>query len=150
MNQIETNTPRSESEKGHSTLATAGIVGAAALVALGFAPRGQEAPAPSPQPETYTDKAQDSAQHAYDPSKDELVIDGIRIKPNDSNLNSPSEAVLGNTEVATYIVNNPDEAASIEASSLSLPTNASGEYVVVSRDIDADGDADAVAVPAGK
>lgn len=150
MNAHETNTPRSESENGHSTLATAGIVGAAALVALGFSSRGQETPSPSPAPESYTDKAQNSAQQAYDPSVDELIIDGIRIKPGNTSLNSPSEAVLGNAEVATYIVDNPDEAASLEASSLALPMNASGEYVVVERDIDADGDTDAVAVPAGK
>lgn len=146
MNTIDTNTTKSESENGHSKLGVAALATALGLTALGFFPRSTEAPAPVSAPESYTDKAQDSAQQSYDPSKDELVIDGIRIKPHNSELNSPSEAVLGSKDVQSFMAANPDEAASIEASSMALPTNEAGEYVVVNRDIDADGDKDAVAV----
>lgn len=145
MNPKETNSERNESERSKSKLTTALGVGGVALLALAIFPRSNEAPAPVPEPMTYTDLAQESAQIPYDPSTDELVIDGIRIKPGDPARNSASEAVLGNQEVQSYMASNPAEAPSLEASSLSLPTNETGEYVVVKRDIDNDGDTDAVA-----
>jgi hypothetical protein len=148
MNTPETNIHQQETDQGPSRLAKAGLVGAAALVALGFAPRSTDAQESVPEQKTYVDLAQESAQQPYDPTTDELVIDGIRVKPADESRNTPSEALLSNPEVANYIAQNPDEAASLEASSLDLPTNESGEYVVVGRDIDNDGDTDAVAVPA--
>ena len=125
-------------------------VGGAALLALGFLPRSHDAPAPAPTPESLIDQAQESAQTPYDPSTDELLIGNIRLKPNNPNLNSASQAVLGNPDVQAFTAANPDEATSIEASAMVLPTDTSGEYAVVARDIDNDGDTDAVAVPAGK
>lgn len=124
--------------------------GATALLALGFMPRSHEAPAPTPTPDNLIDHAQESAQTPYDPSTDELVIGNIRVKPGNPELNSASQAVLNNSEVKTFMAANPNEAASIEASSLVLPTNASGEYAVVARDVDNDGDTDAVAVSSSK
>lgn len=134
-----------ESERGSVSVSTATVVGMTALAALAFAPRGDDAPKPAPQPETYTDMAQESAQQAYDPTKDELLIDGIRIKPRDSGRNSPSEAVLSHLKVQEFIADNPDEAAAIESSAMALPSNVTGEYVVAGDDIDGDGDLDAVA-----
>jgi hypothetical protein len=125
-------------------------VGTAALLALGFAPRSHDAPAPTPTPDTFVDQAQQSAQTPYDPAKDELLIGNIRVKPGNSNLNSASEAVLGNPDVKAFEAANPDETTSLEASAMVLPTNASGEYAVVARDVDNDGDSDAIAVPSNK
>jgi hypothetical protein len=140
--------PETETKKSRIGLMLG--VGAAALVALGFYPRSHEAPAPAPTPDSLIDQAQESAQVPYDPSTDELLIGNIRVKPANPNLNSASEAVLGNPDVKTFTAANPDEASTVEASALVLPTNASGEYVVVARDVDNDGDTDAVAVPSGK
>ncbi len=145
MNPTETNTPKNESERGHSKLGVAGLVTALGLTALGFAPRSNEAQAPAP--ESFTDQVQESAQQSYNPETDKLVIDGITISPADTTIDTPSEAVLANPDVQTYIANNPDETASLETSSMSLPSTESSTYAVVERDVDADGDTDAVAVP---
>ncbi len=145
MNSTETNIPKNESERGHSKLGVAGLVTALGLTALGFAPRSHDTPAPAP--ESFTDHVQESAKQPYNPDTDTLVIDGIRIKPADTAKDTPSEAVLGNPDVQTYIANNPDEVASLETSSMSLPSTESATYAVVERDADEDGDTDAIAVP---
>lgn len=119
--------------------------GAAAVAGWLMLPRGDDAPAPVP--ETFTDHVVESAQHPYDPATDEMVIDGIRIKPGNAHRDTPSEAVLGNSDVKAYMTDNPDEIASLKTSSLSLPSTESGTYAVVERDVDNDGDTDAVAVP---
>lgn len=121
-------------------------VGTIAVAALALLPRGGDQ-APAPVPESFSDQVQESAQKAYDPSTDELIINGIKIKPANSNKNSASEAVLSDTEVQAYMAENPDEVASLETSSLSLPSTESNTYAVVKRDVDNDGDTDAIAVP---
>lgn len=136
----------SSNERNLKFVPTAALLTATALTALAIAPRGGDTPAP--QPESFTDKVQESAQIPYDPSKDELVIDGIRIKPGNALRNTPSEAVLSNREVKAYVAQHPEESSSITSSTMALPTNESGEYVVVKRDIDKDGDRDAIAVSA--
>jgi hypothetical protein len=134
----------SSNERNLKFVPTAALLTATALTALAIAPRGGDAPAP--QPESFTDKVQESAQTPYDPSKDELVIDGIRIKPGNALRNTPSEAVLSDREVKAYIDRHPEESSSLTSSAMVLPTNETGEYVVVKRDVDKDGDRDSVAV----
>lgn len=98
---------------------------------------------------SYTELAAESAKQSYDPSKDTLVINGIKVMPGDSKRNSPSQAVLNHPEVEKYMNENPDDVASLEASSLSLNALET-DMAIVERDIDADGDGDAVAVPVVK
>jgi hypothetical protein len=136
-----------KNEKGSARPSTLIAVGLTALAALAVGPRSHDAPKPIPEPESYTDLAQESAQEAYDPVKDELVIDGIKIKPGNPERNSASEAVLGDPAVKEFMQQHPDETAAVESSALALPSSETGEYAVVKRDIDADGDTDAVAVP---
>lgn len=144
MKLLETNNPQ-KNERGSSRFGVLGAIGVTALSALAILPRSHEAPQPNPEPESYTDQAQASAQEAYDPATDEIVIDGIRVKPGDAARNTASEAVLSSPRVQEFMAENPDEVASLESSALALPSNESGEYVVVVHDIDGDGDLDAVA-----
>ena len=137
----KTNINQAEFRPGRTLTAIAGV-GAVAATAYLALPRGEQTPAP--QPETYTEKAQDAAQQPYNPSTDTLVVGNIKVHPRNPNRNTPSEAVLGNSEVKTYVVNNGDESSSLTASSMALPQAES--FAVVTRDIDHDGDPDAVAV----
>jgi hypothetical protein len=131
-------------ERGSAKIGGITLIGLAALSALGIS-RSHDAPAPTPEPQSYTDLAQESAQTPYDPAADELVVGGIKIKPGNPDRNTPSEAVLNHPEVKEYLATNPDEVAAVESSALSLPSNATGEYVVSAEDIDGDGDLDSVA-----
>jgi len=140
MNEKTNTQNESRPSRTVATLAAVGTVAASAFLLL---PRGEDKPAP--QPETYTEMAQDSAQTPYDAANDVLVSDNIRISPRNAQKDTPSEAVLSDAGVQTYVVDNPDQSSSLTASSMSLP-QAEG-YAVVERDIDGDGDTDAVAVP---
>lgn len=124
-------------------IAAIGVVAAAALVAM---PRpGGEAPAPA-EP-SYTEAVQESVQEApsYNPETDEIVIDGIRIKPNNSAKNTPSEAVLSNPEVRDYMADHPEEKAAIITSANTLP-GMTQEAGVARRDVNGDGNPDTIAI----
>lgn len=116
-----------------------GVVAAAAFLLL---PRVQgEMPVPE---KSFLEHAQDQARIPLGES-DEIVIDGIRIKPNNPRKNTASEAILGNKDVQAFMEANPREKSGIEQSALVAPT--SSEYAIVKRDIDDDGELDAIAVP---
>ena len=122
-------------------------VGAALLAAGGtywlVGPRAHDAP---PEPtKTFEDAVSDSAQQSYDPSKDELVIGNIRVKPG----HTASHSILTDKRVKAFEAANPDEKASIMTSAMTVPSSHS-EYAIVERDVDADGDTDAVAVAVEK
>ncbi len=116
----------------------------AALLAAGgtywlVGPRAHDAP---PEPtKTFEDAVTDSAQRPYDPAKDELVIGNIRVKPG----HTASYSILTNERVKAFEATNPDEKASIMTSAMTVPSNHS-KYAVVERDVDNDGDTDAIAV----
>ena len=138
--------PSARASERRGVLGTvAGGLGVVGLAAWALLPRGEQPPAP--QPESFEAQVQESAQVPYDPSTDELVIDGIKVKPANGDANTPSEAVLSHPQVQEYVATNPDESSSITASALSLPSTESTTYAVVERDVDGDGDTDAVAVP---
>mgnify|MGYP000854685729 CR=1 FL=1 len=119
--------------------ATAAVLGTAWLAA----PRSHDAPLPDDK-KTFSEEVAESAQKPYDPAKDELVIDGIRVKPGNPDRNTPSEAVLGDPRVKAFVEANPDESSSVTTSAMSLPGG--NEAGIVMRDVDHDGDKDAVAV----
>lgn len=124
-------------------LAAIGMVAAAAFVAL---PRiSGEAPT-SAEP-SYTEAVQESVKMtpSYNPETDEIVIDGIHIKPNNPAKNTPSEAVLSNSEVRDYMAEHPEEKAAIITSANSLPSMTK-EAAIALRDVDSDGDTDAIAI----
>lgn len=99
----------------------------------------------APQPTySYTELARDSANTSLQ-EDDKILIDGIKLDPNDSDKNSGSEAVLNSEKVQLFMKENPDEAAAIKSSAFNLP--AVGEYAIVERDINGDGEGDAIAVP---
>jgi hypothetical protein len=138
-------TPKTNKSESLVPLLSAGaaIVGIAATAnVLNAAP---DKPAPV-KPESFTEKVQESAQVPYDPRTDELKIANIRVKPGSPNKNNPSEAVLRDPEVQQFVENNPDEASSVTTSAMSMPAD-TREAAVVMRDVDHDGDDDAVAVP---
>lgn len=136
--------PQRPLERTPSMLPRIALVGAVAGTAAWlFAPKHDDAPDPTPP--TYSEQAEQSAEHPYDPAKDTLIVDDIKVMPNNSHKDTPSEAVLNNEEVNQYIDTNPDESTSLYASATSLDDHP--EYAVVERDIDGDGDKDAVAVP---
>lgn len=142
LRDINVSRPEQVPDRRLSVPATIALGGAVVSSALWLAgPRPDDAPK-STDP-TLTEYAQESANTPYDPSKDKLVIDNVTLSPEN---NTPSEAVLGNESVQTYIASNSDEELSLVASATSLPTDYE-EYAVVERDIDNDGDTDAVAVP---
>jgi hypothetical protein len=115
----------------------------AATAVLGTAwlagPRSHDAPQPDDK-KNFTEQVIESAHTPYDPATDELVIDGIRVKPG----GTPSEAVLGDPRVKAFVENHPDESSSVTTSAMSLPGG--DEAGIVMRDVDHDGDKDAVAV----
>lgn len=116
-----------------------GIVAAAAFFVL---PRTSgEMPVPA---KNFLERAQDQAQIPLGEG-DEIVIDGIRLKPNNVRKDTASEAILGNKDVQAFMEANPREKSGIEQSALVAPT--SSEYAIVKRDIDNDGELDAIAVP---
>jgi hypothetical protein len=121
-------------------VALAGIAGTAMALS-----GPQEQPKQPVQPESFTEQVQESAQTPYDPATDELVINGIKVKPANANRNNPSEAVLGSEKVQEFVAQHPDESSSITTSAMSLPSDAK-EAGIVLRDVDHDGDTDAVAV----
>jgi hypothetical protein len=136
--------PRKRIRTGN-VIKSVGVVAAAGLLTTWVAgPRGADKPAPD-QPPTYGELAQQSAQHPYDPSQDELLIGNIKIKPSSQHRDFPAGAVLHEPRVHEYAVAHPDESTALTDSSLSLPSAES--YSVVARDIDHDGDTDAIAVP---
>lgn len=136
---VESRTERSPGRVLTALGATAAVLGTAWLVA----PRSPDAPQPD-DTKNFTEQVAESANHPYDPAKDELVIDGIRVKPGNPELNTPSEAVLHDPRVKEFVVDNPDESSSITTSAMSLPGG--NEAGIVMRDVDHDGDKDAVAV----
>lgn len=132
------------SEKNKNILKIVSVP-AVALAAVALA-SSQDAD-PTTVEKTYQEHAQDAAQTPYDPATDELVIDNIRVKPNNDKKNNPSQAVLNDARVQDYADQHPEESTSLTASSMALSSH-SNEFVVVKRDIDNDGDTDAVAVSA--
>lgn len=143
MTDIEPRRPASP-EARRNVLGLAAGVGTVAVAALALLPRGDHAPAPVP--ESFEKQVQDSARQPYDPATDEIVIDGIRIKPGNPHMNTKSEAVFGNTEVQGLLVDNPDEEESLVASANTPPASETDTIVVVKRDFDNDGDSDLLAV----
>lgn len=118
-------------------------LGAVAATALFALPRpGGEAPA---SPERYTESAQNQADVPLS-ADDTVLIDNIKVKAGNPKADTASEAVLGDPRVKAYVDSHPDQSSAITASALSLPYTG-GEYAIVERDIDDDGDGDAVAVP---
>lgn len=121
-------------------LAAVALVGG---LALGFAPRGEQE-APAPEPKSLIELAQDAAHIPVNVETDTLIANVVVNAKNPT----PGEAVFNNPAVKAYTAENPDELTSLETSTYSLPFSESGKYAVVERDIDKDGDSDAVAVPA--
>lgn len=121
----------------------AGAVGVLGVAAWALLPRPDQPPAPVP--ETFAEKVADSAQKPYNPDTDEIVIDGIRIKPNNPERNTPSEAVLHHPDVKAYVAAHPDESSAVTTSAMSLSSSKEG-YALVERDVDSDGDNDTLAV----
>lgn len=94
----------------------------------------------------YLDDAVDAAQDPYNSETDSKIVSNITP---DSENPTASEAVQNNEQVKDFMKNNPDEVPSIIASSNSLG-NVTYSIDLVGRDIDGDGDKDAVAVPSEK
>ncbi len=134
-----------EKRKRTREVLSLGLVGLVAVIA---APRPgfiTESPEPPESPKTLIEGAEQSAKIPFDPTKDELILDGtIRVKPNNSAKNTPSEATLSDPRVVDYIAAHPDESSSLETSVNSLP-GSTEEIVIVSDDVDGDGDLDTVA-----
>jgi hypothetical protein len=145
MKSSETNS-RSEylptAKRDRRALMAAGsAVVAAAFLTL---PRlGADLPAPEP---TFSEQIESSAQIPQT-EDDAVAIDTIAIDPTDSGRNSASEVVEASEEVDAYLASNPDEEYSIDVSSNTVPP--ATEYSVVERDVDGDGDTDAIVVPKG-
>jgi len=124
-------------------IAAVGTVAAAAFLAM---PRpGGEAPAPA-EP-SYTEAVQESVNTApsYNPETDELVFKGVRVKPNNSAKNTPSEAVMSYPKTIDYIAEHPSEKTAIVTSAELLP-GMTQEAAIALRDVDGDGDMDAIAL----
>ncbi len=92
---------------------------------------------------SYTELAQESAQIPAS-STDTVLLKNIKLNVNDSDKNSGSEAILNNKRVQQFMDDNPDERAAIISSANALP--AAGKYAIVERDINGDGEGDAIAV----
>lgn len=100
--------------------------------------------APEKEIKSYTELAQDSAERPLH-TGDTILIDGIKLDATDPDRNSGSEAVWNDEEVQQFIRDNPDEKAAVISSAYNLP--AVETYAIVERDINNDGDGDAIAVP---
>ena len=132
-----------DSPRVSSRLLKVGVAAAGVAAAAGILlPRsGNELP---PEPQSFNEHIQESVQKSYNPKTDELLIDNVNIKPNDPNNDTVSEAVQNNTEINAYKQDNPDEVPSLVTSAYSVPSAES--YYVVGRDVDGDGDKDAIVV----
>lgn len=115
---------------------------AAATTAWIAGPRSHDAPQPN-DTKTFAEQAADSAKVSGNSAED-FVVNGIRVKTNDPNRNTPSEAVLNDPRVKAYEQANPDEVTSITASAMALPGGK--ELGIVMRDVNHDGEKDAIAV----
>lgn len=122
-----------------------GVAGVATAVVLGGQAVTGNTPPPEPK-KTLIEHAQDAASKPYDPATDTIVIKGLTIGPSSKN-GTASEAVLNDPQVQSYIAKHPDESSSLTTSAESL-NSSDAPFDVVKRDIDGDGDTDAVAVPA--
>lgn len=120
----------------------AGVAAVAAVATLAGPALRHDTPAPEPK-KTYVQKVEESANKPYDPSKDTIVINGIKIKPGNPDKNTPSEAILSNRKVQEFVDANPNQSAAITTSAM---TGSGSEFAVVERDVDGDGDMDAIAV----
>ena len=123
-------------------------LGLIATVAVLAAPRPgfmTESPEPPKSPTTLLEGAEQAPQTPFNPETDKAIIK-IRVKQNDTEKNSPSEAVLNDNRVIEYMNKHPEESSSLETSANSLPGSAE-KIVITSRDVDGDGDKDTVAVP---
>lgn len=131
---------RIRSDRVGNALAGAAAIGVALAVMHGVG--GNEAP--EQDIKSYTELAQESAQTPLQEG-DTVLVEGIKLDANNSDLNSGSEAVLNSEKTQEFIRQNPDEKAAIQSSAFNLP--AVEGYAIVERDIDGDGDGDAIAVP---
>lgn len=137
-------------ESEHSTetprtgrlLTALGMTAAVAGTAWLAAPRAHDTPQPDNN-KSFAEKVADSAKVSGNPAED-FVVNGIRVKTNDPNRNTPSEAVLNDPRVKAYEKANPDEVSSITDSAMALPGGK--EFGIAMRDVDHDGDKDAIAV----
>jgi hypothetical protein len=144
--KTETQTTRTERTPGRVLTAlgaTAAVLGTAWLAA----PRSHDAPQPD-EHKDFTEQAAESAHEPYDPAKDDLVIGNIRVKHGDPKRDTPSEAVLSDPRVKEFVAEHPNESSSITTSAMSLPGGK--EAGIVMRDINHDGEKDAVAVEINK
>jgi len=122
---------------------SAAAVGTVAAVAFLTLPR-HSAEVPAPVEKSYIDQAQEQAQIPLN-KDDKIIIDGIRLRANNPDKNSASEAILSNKDVKEFIAENPDEQSGITASAMVAPE--ASEYALVERDINDDGEDDTIAVP---
>ncbi len=136
------NDPSERRSRMPETLLALGAIGATAWLSGAFSGDNE----PSPLPATYAEQSADAAKKSYNPATDTIVIGGMRIQPGNPKFDTPSEAVLGNSEVKQYEAANPDEVSSITSSALALDVPDGATIGLVERDIDGDGDKDAVAV----
>lgn len=120
----------------------AGAAAAAAGILLNWINPGISSPeSPSPEQKNLVEASVEAAHIPVDFESETVII-----KVNSKNA-TPAEAFYGKPEVQAYMVENPDEKTSLEASINSLRLNESGKYGIVEIDVDSDGDTDAVAKP---
>lgn len=139
------NNPNNSSERRSGVpgaLLALGAIGTTAWLSGAFSGDNE----PAPVPATYAEQAADAAKKPYNPATDTIVIGNMRIQPGNPAFDTPSEAVLGNNEVKQYEAANPDEVSSVTSSALALDVPDSANIGLVERDIDGDGDKDAIAV----
>lgn len=120
------------------------LIGAAALSMLsGHLDGKKDTPSPDTS-KSYLELAADSSQESYNPDTDTILIDGVKVMPNNPKRNTPSEAVMNHPKVGELLAEDPSEYDSLLASSTAIGSLAT-KIVVVGRDINGDGILDAVA-----
>ena len=121
--------------------AMAAFGGVALLGALALGPEiaGQDS-AENHSQQTYEQAVTESAQDPLDRETETPVIDNIVVPAG----MIPTEYIPSDPRVVEYVVQNQDEATAVTTSVNSLKTVDTNTYALVERDVDNDGDTDAV------
>ena len=133
--------PAKLTERGRRVAVTT-AAGFVALLAFGIA-NSMDTDSPEPKPlnnKEYLDAAAKSSKDDQNPD-DKVLIPYIE----QNSEHTAFSSVFENPAVATYILENPSEKAAIQASATNVPHSPDG-YALVGRDIDGDGDKDAIVV----